>query len=141
MTGWYIDGILARSGRHVVKITEVKVTLIHNGEDRLKAFCSITLDNEFVVRDVKVISGPKGLFVAMPSRRITTRCCDCNGRIDADAAYCSNCGQQQPRIEVTDEPWRPFADVAHPINPQCRAQIAEAVLASYHAEVRRSTQQ
>jgi stage V sporulation protein G len=50
-----------------MQITEVRLTL--REEDRLKAFVSITFDNAFVVRGLKVIAGNTGLFVAMPSRR------------------------------------------------------------------------
>jgi stage V sporulation protein G len=50
-----------------MEITEVRLTL--RDEDRLKAFVSITFDNAFVVRGLKVIEGNTGLFVAMPSRR------------------------------------------------------------------------
>ena len=50
-----------------MEITEVRLTLRH--EERLKAFVSITFDNAFVVRGLKVIEGNTGLFVAMPSRR------------------------------------------------------------------------
>jgi stage V sporulation protein G len=50
-----------------MEITEVRLTL--RSEDRLKAFVSITFDNAFVVRGLKVIEGNDGLFVAMPSRR------------------------------------------------------------------------
>jgi len=50
-----------------MEITEVRLAL--REEDRLKAFCSITFDNAFVVRGLKVIEGNTGLFVAMPSRR------------------------------------------------------------------------
>ncbi len=50
-----------------MKITEVKVFPVN--EDRLKAYVSITLENCFVVRDLKVIQGTNGLFVAMPSKK------------------------------------------------------------------------
>ncbi len=48
-------------------VTEVRVTLRDDG--KLRAFASITLDNAFVIRGLKVIEGNSGLFVAMPSRR------------------------------------------------------------------------
>lgn len=48
-------------------ITEVKVFPVN--EDRLKAYVSITIDNVFVVRDLKIIEGTGGLFVAMPSKK------------------------------------------------------------------------
>lgn len=50
-----------------MKITEVKVFAVN--EDRLKAYVSITIDACFVIRDLKVIQGPSGLFVAMPSKK------------------------------------------------------------------------
>lgn len=50
-----------------MKVTEVNVFPVN--EDRLKAYVSITLDGCFVVRDLKVIRGNNGLFVAMPSKK------------------------------------------------------------------------
>ncbi|MBY0384511.1 septation regulator SpoVG [bacterium] len=50
-----------------MEITEVKVYPVN--EDRLKAYATITIDNCFVVRDLKVILGNEGLFVAMPSKK------------------------------------------------------------------------
>lgn len=50
-----------------MEITEVKVTTVD--QDQLKAYVTIVLDHCFVVRDVKVIKGPKGFFVAMPSKK------------------------------------------------------------------------
>ncbi len=51
----------------IMEITEVKIYPVN--EDRLKAYVTITLDNCFVVRDLKVILGNEGLFVAMPSKK------------------------------------------------------------------------
>ena len=51
-----------------MKVTDVRVRKITN-EGKMKAIVSITLDDEFVVHDIKVIEGEKGLFIAMPSRR------------------------------------------------------------------------
>jgi stage V sporulation protein G len=50
-----------------MEITEVKVFPVN--EDRLKAYVSITIDNCFVIRDLKIIEGVGGLFVAMPSKK------------------------------------------------------------------------
>lgn len=52
-------------------ITDVRVRKIAK-EGKMKAVVSITLDDEFVVHDIKVIEGEKGLFIAMPSRKTTT---------------------------------------------------------------------
>lgn len=50
-----------------MKITEVKVFPVN--EERLKAYVTITIDSVFVVRDLKIIKGHEGLFVAMPSKK------------------------------------------------------------------------
>ena len=51
-----------------MQITDVRVRKVAK-EGKLKAVVSITMDEEFVVHDIKVIEGEKGLFIAMPSRR------------------------------------------------------------------------
>lgn len=53
-----------------MNITDVRVRRITK-EGKMKAVVSITLDNEFVVHDIKVIEGEKGLFIAMPSKKGT----------------------------------------------------------------------
>lgn len=50
-----------------MKVTEVKIFPVN--EERLKAYVSITIDDCFVVRDLKIINGNNGLFVAMPSKK------------------------------------------------------------------------
>lgn len=51
-----------------MKITDIRVRKIDNG-GKMKAVVSITIDEEFVVHDIKIIEGEKGLFIAMPSRK------------------------------------------------------------------------
>ena len=51
-----------------MNITDVRVRKISK-EGKMKAVVSLTIDDEFVVHDIKVIEGDKGLFIAMPSRR------------------------------------------------------------------------
>lgn len=51
-----------------MKITDVRVRKVAK-EGKMKAVVSITIDEEFVVHDIKVIEGEKGLFIAMPSRK------------------------------------------------------------------------
>lgn len=55
-------------GYYSMQITDVRVRKV-NKEGKMKAVVSITIDNEFVVHDIKVIDGEKGLFIAMPSRK------------------------------------------------------------------------
>ncbi len=51
-----------------MEITDIRIRKI-NKEGKMKAVVSITIDDEFVVHDIKIIEGEKGLFMAMPSRR------------------------------------------------------------------------
>ena len=87
-----------------MQITDVRVRRVAK-EGKLKAVVSITMDGEFVVHDIKIIEGEKGLFIAMPS----TKALDGEYR---DIAHPINCGTRE-RIqsiilekyeEVKDEP-------------------------------------
>ncbi|MDD2772842.1 MAG: SpoVG family protein [Elusimicrobiales bacterium] len=51
-----------------MQISEIRIHLMH--EERLKAFASVTFDNVFVVRNMKVVQGNKGVFLCMPSRKL-----------------------------------------------------------------------
>ncbi len=53
-----------------MNITDIRIRKLSK-ENKLKAVASITFDNDFVVHDVKIIEGDRGLFIAMPSRRST----------------------------------------------------------------------
>ena len=60
--------VTGERGQKVMQITDVRVRKVAK-EGKLKAVVSITMDEEFVVHDIKVIEGEKGLFIAMPSKR------------------------------------------------------------------------
>ena len=126
-----------------MEITEVRIKLVSDVDDRLRAFCSITLDGAFVVRDLKIILGERGHFVAMPSRKLTEKCARCSAKNEVRARYCSHCGTALPPAPETDPAGgrsRMFADIAHPINATCRDQIEKAVLAAFEEETIRSQQ-
>jgi stage V sporulation protein G len=121
-----------------MEITEVRIKLMSDPNDRLKAFCSITLDSAFVVRDLKIIQGGKGPFVAMPSRKLTDKCPNCSAKNNLRAAYCNDCGHRlQPDRALKSQDGRAklYADVAHPINSDCRDLIQEDVLRAYDEEL------
>lgn len=59
---------LIKGGNKRMQITDVRVRKVAK-EGKMKAVVSITIDDEFVVHDIKVIEGEKGLFIAMPSRK------------------------------------------------------------------------
>ncbi len=124
-------------------ITEVRVKLVSNKDDRLKAFCSLTLDNEFVVRDIKIIEGTNGLFVAMPSRKMSDHCDKCGSKNHLRAKFCNNCGTKLPENRMRKDVkgrLKLHADIAHPINAGCRKKIQENVSKAFGEEVEKSKQ-
>ena len=59
-----------KKGRYTnLNITDVRIRLVNNDE-KLKAVASITIDNEFVVHDLKVINGKDGYFLSMPRKKV-----------------------------------------------------------------------
>ncbi|HYO26427.1 MAG TPA: SpoVG family protein [Lacipirellulaceae bacterium] len=126
-----------------MEITEVRIKLMEEPGERLKAFCSITFDNCFVVRDLKIIEGQTGPFVAMPSRKLTAHCSQCGMKNHLRAQYCNQCGsrQSQDRMPMdADGRAKLYADIAHPINSACREMIQDVVVREFEDEVERAKQ-
>ena len=126
-----------------MEITEIRIKLINNKDDRLKAFCSMTMDNEFVVRDIKIIEGTNGYFVAMPSRKMSDHCDKCGGKNHLRAKYCNNCGtalkENRARKDIKGR-MKLHADIAHPINAECRQRMQEKAVAAFTEELEKSKQ-
>ncbi len=122
----------------MLNITEVRVKLMEGRSDRLRAFCSITIDDDFVVHDLRVIAGKKGRFVAMPSRKLTDNCPRCGGKNHLRAKYCNDCGHELDENRAGSG--KLHVDVAHPINTPCRKHIQSAVLEAYDEEIERKEQ-
>lgn len=121
-------------------VTEVRVNLVETGDSKLKAFVTITFDNTFVVRDLKVIEGKKGLFVAMPSIKVMVSCQKCHKKNPIRSKYCNECGQSidQPAKPETEEAIREeHRDIAHPINAETRDYIQSKVLSAYEEEAKK----
>jgi stage V sporulation protein G len=127
-----------------MEITEVKIFLKEGQDKKLKAYATLTFDNIFVVRNVKVIEGTKGLFVAMPSRKLKDPCPKCNFRNVVRSKYCNNCGSALPMTEhrapAAGAEGGPkeseHKDIAHPITAECRDYIQKKVLDAYDKEKR-----
>src|SRR5271155_5897586 len=101
-----------------VVITEVRIKLMEDNNERLQAFCSVTFDDCFVIRDLKIIEGTKGSFVAMPSRKLTDRCPGCGCKNHLRARHCNQCGGRLDEDRATrgaDGRAKLHADIAHPI--------------------------
>lgn len=118
-------------------ITEVRIKLMEDPQERLQAFCSITFDHCFVIRDLKIIEGAKGSFVAMPSRKLTDRCPKCNTKNQLRALYCNQCGAHLTDDRAgkdADGRAKLYADIAHPINSRCRELIQRKVMEAFQEE-------
>jgi stage V sporulation protein G len=125
-----------------MEITEVRIFLKEGQDKKLKAYATLTFDKAFVVRNVKVIEGTKGLFVAMPSRRLKDSCPKCNFKNVVRSKYCNQCGASLPHTEAKPAP-RPgddaakqseHKDIAHPITVEFREYIQKTVLNAYETE-------
>ena len=126
-----------------MEITDVRVFPVAMAEPRLKAYATITFDGCFVVRDLKIIVGPSGPFVAMPSRKLSSHCPACGFKNPLRAGYCNQCGKKQPETPVPrDADGRPrlYADIAHPIHAAAREAIQRRVVGEYEAELDRAKQ-
>ena len=122
-------------------ITEIKIFLKEGQDKKLKAYATLTFDNCFVVRNVKVIEGTKGMFVAMPSRKIKDPCPKCGFRNAVRSKFCNQCGATLPNPEPkVFQPGEDAArqsehkDIAHPISAECRDYIQKKVLEAYENE-------
>jgi len=124
-----------------MEVTEVRVRLADHHDEKLRGFCTLTFDDCFVVRDIKVIRGTKGVFVAMPSRKLTDQCPSCRGKTHLSARFCSECGSRladgRAERDVAGRA-RLHADVAHPINRDYRGYVEGVVLEAYARELERS---
>jgi len=150
-----------------MELTEVRINLCGEHGSRLKAFCSLTFDNTFVIRDVKLIDGNDGLFLAMPSRKLCDHCPSCKEKNHLRARYCNNCGRRLNESRYLQyrngngncngnshgnghahgnshgghgSRLKLHADIAHPINAECRQEIERRVLDAYDRELERSRQ-
>ena len=101
-----------------MQVTDVKVKIMHS-EGNLKAYASVTFDDEFVVKDIKVIDGKNGLFIAMPSKPLKNRR-----------------NEEVAEEEYSEDRRNLHKDIAHPINAAAREKIQTAILAKYEEELK-----
>ena len=123
-----------------MEITEVRVILKDSPDKKLKAYATITFDNVFVVRDIKVIEGSSGLFIAMPSRKVKHSCPKCAFKNELRSKYCSQCAASLPveaspqRGVETSVSQTEHKDIAHPITQSFRENLQKKVLEAYMQE-------
>lgn len=123
-----------------MEITEVRVFLKDSPDKKLKAYVTVTFDNAFVVRNIKVIEGTNGLFIAMPSRKIKQPCPKCGFKNELRSKFCNQCGVQLPVIsrpvgqEAAANAQLEHKDIAHPITQSFREYLQKRVLEAYEQE-------
>ena len=123
-----------------MEITETRVSPVEKPTGRLKGFASITFDNVFVIRGIRIIEGEEGLFIAMPNRKTEYRCGGCGAWNVFHARYCNRCGKEilrQPEPEKKEEnDAKNYRDIAHPISNEFREYIQKQILEVYNTQVK-----
>jgi stage V sporulation protein G len=123
-----------------MEITEVRIFLKDSPDKKLKAYATVTFDNAFVVRNIEVIEGSTGLFIAMPSRKIKQACPKCNFKNEMRSKYCNQCGTQLPLSsrpigqEINSSAQSEHKDIAHPITQSFREYLQKRILEAYEQE-------
>ena len=121
-----------------MEITEVRIYLKDSPDKKLRAYATVTFDNAFVVRNIKVIEGGGGLFIAMPSRKLKSSCPKCGFRNEMRSKYCNQCSAQLPLVNTTlvdsKGAQSEHRDIAHPISQTFRDYLQKKVLDAYEVE-------
>ena len=124
-----------------MEITEVRIFLKDSPDKKLKAYATATFDNAFVVRNIKVIEGTGGYFIAMPSRKLKSACPKCGYRNEIKSKYCNQCAAQLPAVirpNTTEQEGEgaqsEHRDIAHPITQTFRDYLQKKVLEAFEAE-------
>ena len=118
-------------------ITEIRVFPKEGQDKKLKAYTTVTFDNAFVVRNIKVIQGANGFFIAMPSRKIKNSCPKCKFKNEAGSKFCNQCGASLPSgnapINNADAKSE-HRDIAHPITQEFREYLQTKILEVFNKE-------
>lgn len=124
-----------------MEITEVRIFLKDSPDKKLKAYATVTFDSAFVVRNIKVIEGGSGLFIAMPSRKLKAACPKCGFRNEVKSKYCNQCATQLPAVtrpmgheQEASGAQSEHRDIAHPITQSFRDYLQKRVLEGYETE-------
>lgn len=114
-----------------MEITEIRISRRTQGDGKLKGYAAVTFDDVFVVRDLKIIEGKKGLFVAMPSQKIQAPCPKCKKKNPVRSRFCNECGTKLPLKDKTRR--EVHRDIAHPVNSDMRTYLQKVIIEAFHA--------
>lgn len=115
-----------------MRVTDVKLHPMSNPKHPdCKAVCSVILDGELALHDVRIVESRGRTIVAMPSRPHKRPCPRCGGQTYANAEHCTGCGTKIGRANLKT----PYRDMAHPLTRKLRAAMEERVLTAYRETV------
>jgi len=123
-----------------MEITEIRIAVKDVSDKKLKAYATVTFDNCFVVRNIKIIEGSGGLFITMPSRKVKQPCPKCHFKNELRSKYCNNCAAQLAQdakpasFEEGILAQSEHKDIAHPITQEFREYLQNGILAAYKKE-------
>ncbi|HLD69879.1 MAG TPA: septation protein SpoVG family protein [Candidatus Omnitrophota bacterium] len=122
-----------------MEITEIRVFIKEGQDKKLKAYTTVTFDHVFVVRNIKVIQGASGLFIAMPSRKLKSPCPKCSFKNEVGSKFCNQCGaslppQDKPVSAIDMDTKSEHRDIAHPVTQQFREYLQNKVIEAYKKE-------
>ena len=120
-----------------MKITETRIFIKEGKDKKLKAYATVTLDDAFVVRNIKVIQGASGMFIAMPSRKIKFPCSRCGFKNEVGSRYCNQCAAELAPVSDEDmarDAKAEHRDIAHPISQQFRDYLQSEIINAYQLE-------
>lgn len=125
-------------------LTEIHIKLAdsHERNDRIRAYVTVVVGAELVVRDLKIVETQGGrLLVCMPNRELRSACPTCHVKVGVRARYCPWCGSELPADRGWTDPkgrTNHFTDVCHPINAAVRADFDGQVIEAYELELEAS---
>ena len=123
-----------------IEVTEVRVKLAGESDEKLLGYCSITINNAIVIKDLKIIQGDTAPFVAMPSRKITDKCGKCGSKNHLRARFCNECGGKlKPNRAEVDARGRAklHFDLVHPIRSDVRDYVHRKIVEAFESEMGR----
>ena len=118
-----------------MEITSIRISKIKSENSIVKAVVSVVFDTCFVVNNIKIIDGIRGLFIGMPSRKSRIECQMCKAKIDSGSIYCSECGKSVPIKAGEYDSRKDDRDIAHPITNDFREHVSQRILEEYNNDV------
>lgn len=135
--------VIPKEGPRYFQVTGVRIRLpnpTHHRDKAFKASASVTINNSFVINEIKIIDRDGELFISMPARRFYDHCPFCECKNPVDSLHCSSCGIELKENRAVPDPRtgkiRAYVDIAHPTDRQTRGMIQRIVLDAYHEELR-----